>query len=30
MNYFGFTEIIDKSMSIDQDKIVREKMKGRY
>ena len=30
MNYFGFTELIDKSMNIDQDKVVREKMKGRY
>lgn len=30
MSYFGFTEIMDKSMCLEEEKVNNEKLKGRF
>jgi hypothetical protein len=30
MSYFGFTEILDKAMCLEEEKVNNEKLKGRF
>lgn len=30
MSYFGFTEVLDKAMCLEEEKVNNEKLKGRF